>query len=224
MEYIDISVDLCADLPLWTGSPGMKLTWLQTIDEQNPANVSSLTMEVHTGTHIDAPLHFVKDGKSIEQIDLNHLIGEVLVIDLPKITKITQKDLENTAIPPNTKRLLIKTDNSLLWQNPQHIFQKDFVALTSDAAQWIVAQGIQLVGIDYLSIQLYDDTPLTHQILLNANIVIVETLNLSQVTAGKYELICLPIKIKGAEAAPARVILKQKNDEKNSSHSSYEAS
>ncbi len=208
-KYIDITLDLSEELPLWTGSVGMKLDFLQMITDDNPANVSQLTMELHTGTHIDAPLHFVENGKSVEKLELETFIGDTWVTYLPDLKRITAQDLENARIPSNTSRLLIKTDNSKLWQEkPYPIFQKDFVALTSDAAQWIVDKKIKLVGIDYLSIQLYNDSPETHQILLGSGVVILESIDLSKVSSGKYELICLPLKIRDAEASPVRAVLK----------------
>lgn len=211
-KYIDITLDLSEDLPLWTGSAGMQLEFLQKITDNNPANVSQLTIELHTGTHIDAPLHFVNNGKSVEKLELETLIGEAWVIYLPDLRQITAQDLENADIPTHTTRLLLKTDNSKLWQTkPYPVFQKDFVALTSDAAQWIVDKEIKLVGIDYLSIQRYSDSPKTHQILLEAEVVILETIDLSNVNSGEYELICLPLKIKDAEASPVRAVLKMIN-------------
>ena len=208
-KLFDVTVELSDKIPLWPGSPGMNLRWLRRIDENNPANVSELTIEMHTATHIDAPLHFIENGKTVEQLDLDILLGEAQVIYLPGIKEITSKDLENANIDSSIKRLLIKTDNSRYWENKDYNFHKDFVALTADAAEWIVAQNIKLVGIDYLSIQLFNDSPKTHQILLGADVIIIETLDLSKVEPGKYELLCLPLKIKGAEAAPARVLLKR---------------
>ncbi|WP_291728288.1 cyclase family protein [Bernardetia sp.] len=206
---IDVTLDLSYELPLWTGSKGMQLEFLQKISDTQFANVSQLNIELHTGTHVDAPSHFIKDGKNVEALDLDILIGEAWVAYLPNIKKITAQDLENAGIPKGTTRLLLKTTNSELWKKePYPKFQTDFVALTKEAAKWVVSRNIRLVGIDYLSIQLYDDGPETHQILLSQEIVIIETLNLNQVEQGKYELICLPLKIKGAEASPARVILK----------------
>ena len=112
-------------------------------------------------------------------------------------------------LPNGTTRLLLHTRNSELWERGVTEFRKDFVALTSDAAQWLVDQGIRLIGVDYLSVHRYGDGPLTHQILLRAGIIIVEGLNLTDVAPGKYELICLPLRLDGADGAPARAVLRK---------------
>ncbi|NJL13754.1 MAG: cyclase family protein [Microscillaceae bacterium] len=207
-QIIDISVLVDECLPLWPGSPGYQQEWRCQISPQNPANVSQISLEIHTGTHIDAPLHFVAEGKSVDQLALSVLIGAAFVAYLPGIREIRPQDLEGLELPSKVKRLLLKTDNSLYWKEKTGIFHQDYVALTSEAAQWVVDKGIQLVGIDYLSIQKFEDSPLTHQILLQADVVILETINLSEVNPGWYELICLPIKWKGVEASPVRAILK----------------
>jgi arylformamidase len=116
--------------------------------------------------------------------------------------------LESLALPADVQRLLLKTRNSLLWRSGIQEFDPNFVALTAEAAQWVVDRGMAVVGIDYLSIQRFADGPATHQILLGAGVVVIEGLDLSQVEPGNYELFCLPLKLKGVEGAPARVILK----------------
>jgi arylformamidase len=135
-------------------------------------------------------------------------MGPATVVELPEANIITPELLEAQALSPQTRRLILKTKNSDLWNDPGHQFNPDFVALSSDSARWIVSKGIQLVGIDYLSIQMFKDTePLTHRILLDANIIIIEGLDLRYIRPGVYELICLPIKLAGSEGAPARAVL-----------------
>lgn len=162
---------------------------------------------------MDAPAHFLKEGATIEEVSMNSLVGPAVVAYLPDVSEINASDLASLGIPLDTKRLLLRTRNSELWSSGERTFRKDFVALTPEAAQWIADRGIYLVGIDYLSVQRYGDSAATHRILLEANVVILEGLNLIQAEPGTYELICLPICLVGAEGAPARAILRQ-TDEK----------
>jgi arylformamidase len=208
-KYIDISVPVSPDLPSWPGSPAIQFERSLDLEKDDIATDTTLHFSVHTGTHVDAPLHFIRDGKSVDQIKLDVLIGETFVAVLPdEVESITADLLDKLPLPDQVNRLLLRTRNSYLWQTRVSEFQPDFVALTTDAAQWIVDQGIQLIGVDYLSVQRYCDGPETHQILLNAEVVIIEGLNLTEVSEGVYDLICLPIKLQGVEGAPARVILK----------------
>jgi arylformamidase len=157
---------------------------------------------------VDAPAHFIENGASVEQLTLEILMGPATVVELPEAEIITPELLEAQALAPETRRLLIKTKNSALWADPGHSFNPDFVALNSESARWIVNKGIDLVGIDYLSIQMFKDTdPLTHRILLEAGIVIVEGLDLRKAGPGDYQLYCLPLKLAGCEGAPARTVL-----------------
>jgi arylformamidase len=160
------------------------------------------------GTHVDAPRHFLETGSTVEQLPLEVMVGPSFVAYLPEVEGITAGVLADLNLPFGTKRLLLRTRNSELWAAETTEFRKDYVALTDEAAQWLVAQGISLIGVDYLSVQRYGDGPLTHQILLNAGIVILEGLNLADVEPGPYELICLPLKLVDAEGAPARVVLR----------------
>ncbi len=208
-KYIDISVAVSPDIPVWPGSPDVEFNRSLDMDRGDIANDTTIKFSVHTGTHIDAPFHFVKEGKTVEKLSLDILIGSAVVVNLPELEAITAQDLENAGIPPNTKRLLIRTRNSQYWERGLKEFQPDFVALTSDAAEWVVNHGIKLIGIDYLSVQRFYDGPETHLTLLESEVVIIEGLNLAHVSPGEYELICLPIKLAGLEGAPARVILHQ---------------
>ncbi len=205
---IDISVPLHDNMPLWPGGPGYTRTWHHRIGPDHAANVSQLSLGAHTGTHVDAPLHFVPEGGTVEQMPLDVLVGPAAVVSLPTVERITAADLAALDLADSVTRVLFQTRNSKFWRQPGLPFQADFVALTADAAQWVVDHGIRLVGVDYLSVQLYEDGPATHQILLGAGVVIVEGLNLSGVSPGTYELTCLPIKLQGAEGAPARAILR----------------
>ncbi len=209
MTIIDISLILSPDIPVWPGSQGFHLSWSKQLNHGDSCNNSQIACDSHVGTHIDAPSHFIGNGQTIEKLPLEVLIGPCFVIHLPDIDEITPDDLSKTKIETESPRLLIRTDNSKQWAVGQTDFKADFSALTPDAAQWIVNQGICLVGIDYLSIGKYKDGDLTHQLLLGAGVIVLEGLNLSDVTPGKYELICMPIKIQGAEGAPARAVLRK---------------
>lgn len=210
MKIVDISVPINPGLPVWPGDPQIEIERYRLISDGNNSNDSRITCGVHSGTHVDAPAHFIENGASIEQLPLEILMGPVTVVAVLETEIITPQLLEAQALAPETRRLLIKTKNSALWADPGHPFNPDFVALNSESARWIVKNGIALVGIDYLSIQRFKDTePLTHRILLEAGIVIVEGLDLRMVDPGDYQLCCLPIKLAGCEGAPARAVLIQ---------------
>jgi arylformamidase len=208
MNIIDISIPLNSKLPTWPDGYGLKISKILEIDENSDVNVSRLDLDVHCGTHIDAPLHFVKDGKSTNEIKLERLIGEVLVIEFDEeISIITAELLESKKINKNVKRILLKTSNShkKLWDLDK--FDKDFCAISSDAASWLYENNIDLIGIDYCSIQKFHDSNDTHKILLENNIIILEGLDLRQVEEGLYNLICLPLNVEGIEGVPVRAIL-----------------
>ncbi len=208
-KYIDISLPVSSNLPIWPNSPSIELQRHFDLDKGDKVNDTLMSFSVHTGTHIDAPLHHIKDGKSVDLISPDILIGSAYVVDVSSVEIITQDVLEKVSLPSDTKRLLLRTRNSEFWRKGIQNFQKDFVALTPDAAHWIVNRGILLVGIDYLSVQGFYDGPETHLILLESEVVILEGINLIEVIQGFYKLYCLPIKLQEIEAAPARAILER---------------
>lgn len=171
-------------------------------------NVSAMQLDVHVGTHIDAPWHFLKDGTTGDSISIDCLIGEAFVAHLPSASSIGVEELSSIELPEGTTRLLLKTSNSALWKNEVHEFTKDFVAITADGARWIVDKGIKTVGVDYLSVQRFYDDSTTHEVLLSAGTAIIEGLNLNAASQGTYELICLPLKLIGTDGAPARAVLR----------------
>jgi arylformamidase len=205
-KYYDISVSISPRLPVWPDTQPIEFQRTLDLDQGDIANDTTICMSVHTGTHVDASLHFVSSGRSVDELPLETLIGLATVIDVGEIEVITAIFLEGLELPNNLKRILFKTKNSKLWNSST--FEPNFVALSCDAAEWLVNQGIILVGIDYLSIQRFYDGPETHIVLLQSDVVIIEGLNLRDVPTGNYELICLPIKLKGLEGAPSRVILR----------------
>jgi arylformamidase len=210
MKIYDISVSIHPKLPVWPGDPPVVLERYRQQTEGDASNDSRLACSVHCGTHIDAPAHFIENGATVEQLPLDSLVGSATVVEFSGIDKITPHLLETRQIDTQIERLLIKTKNSKLWSDPEHGFFPEFVALSAESARWIVNRGIKLVGIDYLSIQMFNDAePLTHRILLEAGVIILEGLNLQDITAGTYRLICLPLKLAGSDGAPARAILIQ---------------
>ncbi|MEM7480881.1 MAG: cyclase family protein [Acidobacteriota bacterium] len=205
---IDISVPLDAGLPLWPGSPGYRISSLAALGCDSDANVSLLAMDLHTGTHIDAPRHFLADGATVEEIALETLVGRAWVAEVPTQGDIGPTELDALSLPPGIERLLLRTPNSALWSEHPGEFRKDFAALSLAGAHWIVERGIRLFGIDYLSVQRFADGPETHRVLLRAGVVLLESVNLSAVKPGPYDLTCLPLSLIGTEAAPARAILR----------------
>jgi arylformamidase len=210
MTIYDISLSISPNLPTWPGDPGLKLEQYASMDQGGHYNATQISSSVHLGTHVDAPRHFLNDGSAVEQLPLEVLTGPCYVTQLPDgIDAITAEVLDRTEITSAMKRVLFGTSNSHYWAKGESIFQTDFVAITEDGAEWLVERGVQLVGIDYLSIAPYDESIPTHTVLLKAGVVVVEGLNLSNIMRGFYDLYCLPLKIAGSDGAPARAILIQ---------------
>ena len=209
MRTYDISLPITQNLPVWPGDPTPRIERISKMEEGAESNISQIFMSVHAGTHIDAPFHFLGGSSlTIEKIPLQTLIGRVYVLHLDdEVNLVTASILENVQIPPRTRRLLIKTRNSKLWKLKMTGFDQDFVALSPDGAHFLVDRGIRLIGVDYLSVAPYASPAATHEVLLNANVVVLEGLDLSEVSQGRYSLYCLPLKIIGTDGAPARVVL-----------------
>jgi len=209
-KFIDVTLPFSADLPCWPGDPVAEIELISSTADGGSCNVTKISTHVHYGTRVDAPVHFVPGGKGADQLTLETLIGPAEVACFETEDKITAADLDGLALPAGTKRLLLKTRNSALWDLPTHPFERDYVAFTPDASEWVVANGIDLVGIDYLSIERFDEPGhATHHILLGKEVVVIEGLDLRQVEAGSYHLICLPMKLKDADGAFARVVLQR---------------
>ncbi len=176
------------------------------ISQGNTCNVSELKFSSHCGTHIDAPYHFEESGITIDQIPLDSLIGNVTVFDIKNNEKIDLDDLKSLELQ-NCKRVIFKTRNSAGWKLSE--FKKDFVYITKEAAKYLADSNVKLVGIDSLSVDKFDTIYAdTHHILLRKGIIIIEGLDLSNIKAGEYELIALPLKIRDGDGSPARVILR----------------
>jgi arylformamidase len=208
MRIHDVTVTISSEMPVYPGDPQIEIKRTLSLGEGDVANVSHLSCGTHIGTHVDPPSHFVEGGIALDKLPLDVLIGPARVFDVGDVDVIDAATVEQTALDGVT-RVLFKTRNSRLWSSP-HEFQRDFVYLDAAAAEILVARGVKLVGIDYLSIEMFNfDEPATHLALLSNNVIVVEGLDLSGVTAGDYELICLPIKIKDGDGGPARVVLRE---------------
>jgi arylformamidase len=210
MTIYDISLTISPSLPTWPGDPGLNLEQFESMDKGAHANVTSISTSLHLGTHVDAPHHFLNNGQTVESLPLDILTGQCYVVQLPDgVDEISAEVLARTEINSDMKRVLFGTSNSHYWVQAEAKFQEDFVAITEDGAEWLVEHGVKLVGVDYLSVAPFGDSEPTHKVLLNAGVVVVEGLNLSGVVRGFYDLYCLPLKIAGADGAPARAILIQ---------------
>jgi arylformamidase len=208
MKIWDISVGISKDLPIWPGDPKAIVERVHKIEDGANANVSRLDMGCHTGTHVDAPFHFLPGAKTIESLTLDVLIGDVQVIHIPDDFSIITNDLVfSCGIKPGTKRVLFKTFSSTFWAKYGSQFRTEFVGIDKSGADALVELGIKLVGIDYLSVSPFKLSRPTHESFLKASVILLEGLDLSQVESGDYYLVCLPIKIVGADGAPARAIL-----------------
>lgn len=207
---VDISVALGDGLAVWPGSAGVRVRRTTDLEAGDAVTVTDLALDVHAGTHVDAPAHFLRGGATVESLPFDALIGPAWVADFPDAEAIDATTLAAARIPEGTRRLLLRTRNSRRWSRREP-FHPDFVAITADAARWIVERGFLLVGNDYLSIQRYGDGPETHTILLRRGVVVLEGINLTDVEPGPWELICLPLLLPGAEGAPARAVLRRED-------------
>jgi arylformamidase len=205
-EIIDITFPLHPEFVFWPGSIGMQRTWHMTMPSETN-NLSSLVLDSHGGTHIDAPLHFVDQAKTIDQLDLSKMVGLCFVQEIRGVKSISAEVLESLNIPRQVTRLLLKTDNQKNWETNRRDFDYDFCSIDPSGAEWLVNRGVEFIGIDYLSIQRYHDPITTHQILLENEVVVAETLKLDQTETGWYYLVCSPLFVVGGEGAPARILL-----------------
>jgi arylformamidase len=206
MEWIDISVPISPGMISFPGDPVVLMDRPIAIADGALCNVSRLDFGVHSGTHVDAPAHFMEGAPGVEGMAIESLVGPAWVVDATKVGNIDIGHLDALDIPAGARRVLFKTPNSRLWEDPT--FSPNYVALTPEAAAALVSRGVVLVGADYLSIAPFGDPGLTHRTFLAAGVVILEGLDLRAVAPGPYELICLPLLIPGSDGAPARAILR----------------
>jgi arylformamidase len=208
MKIYDISLTLAPELPVWPGDPKIFMERLQKIEDGDAVNVTRLDFAVHAGTHVDAPVHWLAGTYGVDQLPLDALVGPVLVVELPdSVDLITADVLAQVNLPVIVERILFKTKNSALWTKPEHEFQTGFVALDESAARVLLEHGVKLIGVDYLSVAPFSNGRPTHELLLGAGVVLLEGVNLWEVPPGNYEIYCLPVKLAGADGAPARTIL-----------------
>lgn len=210
MQIYDVSVPLSGSTPTYPGDPGIEITPWSKMPEDH-ANVSLLHFGAHSGTHVDAPAHFIEGGSKVEFLSLESLIGPAEVVEVPASITVINEEFVAALLFQGTQRILFKTRNSAFWNNPGEGFRVDYTHLNSGAAKLLVEAGIKLVGIDYLSVEQFRSEKFeTHLTLLSNGVTILEGLDLRKITAGSYELICLPLKIAGGsgDGAPARAVLR----------------
>lgn len=211
MQIYDVSVPLSAATPTYPGDPGIQVQQWLTLAKGDAANVSLINFGLHSGTHVDAPAHFIEGGAKVDSLPFEHLLGPAEVVEVPADLAVIDERFVLGHCQSGSERILFKTRNSRFWGEPEKGFREDYVYIAPPAAQRLVDAGVKLVGIDYLSVEQFQSTGFqTHRTLLSHGVVIIEGLDLRAVAAGVYELICLPLKVAegSGDGAPARVILR----------------
>jgi arylformamidase len=201
-KWLDVSVPIYAGMVHFPDNPPIEIDTITHVERGDVCTLSALRIGTHTGTHIDAPIHFLPGGTGAEEVPLVNLVGPARVIEIKDSDAVKAEELRvhNLGV---RERLLFKTSNSeRCWETSQ--FVHDFISIAEDAASYLASLNTLAVGIDYLSA----GSPETHRALLNAGVVIIEGLNLKGISQGRYELLCLPLKILGGDGAPARALLK----------------
>jgi arylformamidase len=211
MRIIDVSVPVSDVMPTYPGDPSVEIEQWSALARGDTSNVSLLHLGAHTGTHLDAPAHFIEGATPVSALSLDLLIGEARVVEIPAdVHAIEASHIEAQALE-GARRVLFKTRNSAFWANMAEGFRTDFTYITPEAARALVELGVGLVGIDYLSVEQFKSGSFaTHITLLSNGVVILEGLDLREVASGKYELICLPLRLAGGsgDGAPARAVLR----------------
>jgi arylformamidase len=205
VRYYDISLNLSPETVRWVVAPPLEVHERRRMSRGDDANASALTVSCHAGTHVDAPFHFVPDGAGIDAVPLERFVGPALVHQVEADRFIT--DAHVKAIPlGGMKRVLFKTRNSQLLKRRE--FDPSFVAFSLEAARALVALGVELVGLDYLSVAHADQQVPVHRAFLDHGVVLLEGVDLSEITPGRYELMCLPLRLRGLDGAPCRAVLR----------------
>jgi arylformamidase len=205
----DVTVPFSDQLPVWPGDAAIEFRPMSRISTGGVCNASQIVCPTHCGTHVDPPWHFVDDGARLDQIPIERWVGPCQVIKISdEVSMIEPSHLEGAEIAPGITRLLFKTSNSRKWSRRPLVFETTYVALSLKATLWLIAHGIKLVGVDYLSFEAYDaEENDVHRTLLGHDVVAIEGLDLSAVAPGFYQLVCLPLKLVAGDGAPARVVL-----------------
>lgn len=191
---------------IYPGNPEIRFRSHSSIERGDRSNVTALALGSHSGTHVDAPSHFLPGGSPVDRIPLDRLIGPAAVLDLPvELASVGAADLARHDLRGH-RRVLLRTRNSAAAAGTR--FTSDYCALTADGAEYLIDRGVELVGIDALSIEPFGSADFAvHHLLLGRGVVIVEGLDLSSISAGVYQLVCLPLRLQGLDGAPARAVL-----------------
>jgi arylformamidase len=206
-KLLDVSVPLASGMPSYPGNPEFELQPIKRIADGGSSNVSRLVMGTHSGTHVDAPKHFIDDAPGVDALPLDLLIGRARVVEIGHRGGIGAEDLAAAGLREDI-RVLLKTPNSRLWSSTT--FHEDYAHVTEEGARYLVEQGVKLVGVDYLSVEQFKKPGApAHHALLSNGVIIIEGLNLAEAEAGMYEMYCLPLPVAGGDGAPARVVLKR---------------
>jgi arylformamidase len=212
MPIYDISVPVRPGLtPVYPGDPGIEFESWAAIADGDAANVTLLRMGAHTGTHVDAPAHFIEGAARVSELPLDALVGPARVVEIPEDVRAVEASHVERAGLAGAARVLFKTRNSSFWADERGLFREDFTYITPEAARALAEGGVRLVGFDYLSVEKFNSKSFdTHTALLSKGVVIVEGLDLRGVAAGDYELICLPLRLAGGagDGAPCRAVLR----------------
>jgi arylformamidase len=208
VKILDITHAMGASSVMWPGQEPPKQVFAQHTDRGDSNTLSLWSMSAHTGTHMDARMHFIPGGWSMESLDLARCVGPCRVVDLTGVgDHVEREHLEGEDVA-GTARLLLKTRNSTQRLLEADEFDEGYVAISRDAAEYLVEIGVETVGVDYLSVEPFPDKEFnTHHTLLGADVLILEGLNLAEVEPGEYLLVCLPLKLEGSDGSPARAIL-----------------
>lgn len=210
-RIFDVSMTIENDMVGWPGEGPVKVVQTRSLEKGEGLNLSRLEMSAHTGTHVDSPAHFLEDGTGVDSVPLDILIGPACLVDIRGVREIGKESLENSGIPTGTRRLLIRSDNGPLLSRGS--FDPDFSGLTPEGARYLVRSGVRLIGVDYLSVAEYGSGEEVHRELLGAGVAVIEGLDLRDVPPGPYRLIALPLRIKGCDGGPARVVLEEQWEE-----------
>ncbi len=204
-RFLDITFQVFPAMTVWPGDAPTEIESLYEVEKGDRYMVSRLVLSSHAGTHVDAPAHYIEGGDTVESLRLSTLIGPCVVAGVED-REITAGVVDSLALPPGVRRVLFKTANSgrFAGEGP---FARDYVGVSACGASRLVDMGVELVGSDYLSVAAFDEVSSVHRIFLGAGVVLLETLNLKDVSPGRYELLCLPLKLRGVEGSPCRAVL-----------------
>ncbi len=208
MEIIDITIPLTPRTPVWEGDQGITINQNVFKSEASDFNISRIEMGVHAGTHIDSPYHLFNHGSTVDKIPLDILFGEATVLEVSSDWDVINSEaLLASGFNSGVERLILKTQNTEYWIRDPYGFHGDYIGIDTEGAEFLVSQGVKLVGVDYFSASPMNDLVRPHEILLEAGVVILENAYLVDVLAGEYQLVCLPLKLQGTDGAPVRAIL-----------------